>query len=276
MPNHITNRIEFSGKPENIEKVFEIIGSEERIIDFEKLVPMPPTLYLPSGDESPAVQYALSKKSEADKHEIETALKKRSCSYYGNYFDKWFCRVLTETELQNRADYFVEKLSANTKPAFDDTPYQELGINTYEDLGDAYIRNVRMYGYDTWYDWRCDKWGTKWNAYDIFRDGDSVEFDTAWSCPLPILDQLAKLCHEYKVSFTGKWADEDVGHNVGIFESDCNGNEYWFSYEYINNESNEVYDIYVELKGETNCLGKDKDGNWVRYDCDNCPNKDIC
>lgn len=136
----------------------------------------------------------------------------------------------------------------------------------------------KKYGKDNWYDWSRFNWGTKWNAYwsKLDKDNNTIEFDTAWSCPIALLDKLAEVCYAYGVSFTGKWADEDAGFNVGVFESDCDGDEYWFSYEYITSESNEAYEIYAELKGEHNCFGRDKDGNWVHYDCDNCPNANIC
>ena len=133
------------------------------------------------------------------------------------------------------------------------------------------------YGKNNWYDWSLYNWGTKWNAYYSSADKENnvIEFDTAWSCPLALLDKLAELCYEHEVYFTGKWADEDAGHNVGVFESDCDGDEYWFAYEYITNGSNEAYEIYMELRG-SNCIGQDSDGNWVHYDCDNCPNANIC
>jgi hypothetical protein len=136
----------------------------------------------------------------------------------------------------------------------------------------------RLYGKNNWYDWNIDNWGTKWNAYSSWLDAENnvIYFDTAWSSPTPVLDALAKLCYEYKVSFTGAWADEDRGHNIGIFESDCEGDEYWFGYEYLENCSNEAYDIYVDLKGEDSCMGKDGNGNWVAYSCDTCPNRENC
>ena len=48
------------------------------------------------------------------------------------------------------------------------------------------------------------------------------------------------------------------------------------TYEYMEDYSNEAYNIYVELKGESQCMGKDENGNWIHYDCDDCPNKDVC
>lgn len=281
MPNHVANKIEFYGDQENINKVLEFIKGEEDCIDFEKLIPMPKTLHLTSGGyQNDAIQYALSKKKNPERIAIQVELTKIKCDFYGNYFSKIFAYDrLASDKLQERADDFEEQLKNGKKDVFDNTDYEGLGIKTFEDLGNVYINNILTYGYDTWYDWCCANWGTKWGAYDTYIDKNTniMEFNTAWSCPLPILDKLAEICYEHEVEFSGKWADEDRGHNVGTFESgDCMDDEYCFYYEYIENCSNEAYDIYVELHGESQCMGKDENGNWISYDCDNCPNADNC
>lgn len=190
MPNHVTNKIEFSGNKENIKKVLELIGGEYECIDFNKIVPTPDDIY----------------------------------------------------------------------------------------QGNLGRKEKEIYGKNNWLDWNMSNWGTKWNAYSSWLDekNNIIYFDTAWSSPTLVLDALAKLCYEYKVSFTGKWADEDTGYNIGVFESDCDSDEYWFGYEYLESCSNEAYEVYIELKGESYCLGKDENGNWVSYDCDNCPNRENC
>ena len=56
-----------------------------------------------------------------------------------------------------------------------------------------------------WYDWHCDNWGTKWNAYDIYPESfpailDEIEgskdltysFNTAWAPPLTWLYEASK------------------------------------------------------------------------------------
>lgn len=278
MPNHVATKIEFYGDRENINKVLELIKGKERCIDFEKIIPMPKTLHLISGGmQTPSIQYALSKKTYAEVLQIEDALKRAHCDFYASYFHK-FNEKYTNEELQQHADEFQERIDGNNKDLWDDTDYAGLGIKNFEDLGNTYINNMITYGYDTWYDWSCAKWGTKWNAYDSYANEteNEIYFSTAWSCPLPILDKLAEICYEHQVEFAGKWADEDCGCNVGVFESDCSGDEYWFSYERIENCSNEAYNIYAELNGESECMGKDENGNWIHYDCDNCPNKDNC
>ena len=278
MPNHVANKIELYGDVENIKKVLELIKGEEECIDFEKIIPMPKTMMIISGGmQTPSIQYALSKKTYVEVCQIEDAMKRVSCDFYPSYFHK-FNEKYTNEELQERAEEFQQRIDGNNKDLFDSTDYAGLGIKNFEDLGNTYINNIITYGYDTWYDWRCAKWGTKWNAYDTYANETESEicFSTAWSCPLPILDKLAEICYEHQVSFSGKWADEDCGYNIGIFESDCSGDKYWFSYERIENCSNEAYDIYVELNGESECMGKDKNGNWIHYDCDDCPNAGYC
>ena len=140
--------------------------------------------------------------------------------------------------------------------------------------GNLGSKERELYGKNNWYDWSITNWGTKWNAYDDYFDKDenTITFDTAWSCPLPIFNELAALCYKYDVYFTGKWADEDCGSNVGIFESDNDSyEEYWFSYEYVEDDSHEAYEIYVELKGDNCCLAQDDDGYWYYRGCEGCP-----
>lgn len=56
-----------------------------------------------------------------------------------------------------------------------------------------------------WYDWQCNNWGTKWNAYDItpetfpqvldeieLRESLTYSFDTAWAPPVSWLLQAAE------------------------------------------------------------------------------------
>lgn len=189
MPNHVTNRIQFYGKQENINKVLELIKGEDTCIDFNKIIPMPDNIF----------------------------------------------------------------------------------------RGNLGIEERKLYGSNNWYDWSCSHWGTKWNAYSTHLDKEQnlMEFDTAWSCPVPILEELAELCHFHEIGFEGKWADEDAGCNVGVFDSNY-GDEGWFMLEAVDDGSDEAYEIYTELKGENPCIGKDEDEHWVHYDCDNCPNRESC
>ena len=68
-----------------------------------------------------------------------------------------------------------------------------------------------------WYDWSCEHWGTKWNAYDCHYDGQNeLSFSTVWSAASPILQQLSAKFPD--LTFVHLWADEDYGCNLGRSE----------------------------------------------------------
>ena len=84
--------------------------------------------------------------------------------------------------------------------------------------------NLKKYGYDNWYDWRVENWGTKWDImefYNITRKeiGEdeseiSLGFDTAWAPALgayeKFIDQksncsLKAYYYEPGCDFMGEW-----------------------------------------------------------------------
>ena len=85
---------------------------------------------------------------------------------------------------------------------------------------DEHIQLIDGKEWFDWYDWNSDKWGTKWNAVDSYmhkgKSWVTFVFDTAWKCPLPIFNELAKLGYDMEI----KYADEDYGYNCGRFSYD--------------------------------------------------------
>jgi hypothetical protein len=80
-----------------------------------------------------------------------------------------------------------------------------------------------------WYSQRIEKWGTKWNGYDLYIDVNLIEFYTAWSPPIPIIKKLAELhkditfrleYHEPGIAFRGYttayWQDDEI-----VFDDQC-------------------------------------------------------
>lgn len=60
-------------------------------------------------------------------------------------------------------------------------------------------------GYKNWYDWSIANWDTKWNAYSCYTLEDNfneleelsdIGFQTAWSPPINVIRELAKLTGE--------------------------------------------------------------------------------
>lgn len=264
MPNWVQNDIYLHGEEKDIKKVLELVKSEDSEFDFDKIIPMPKTLNLPAGGhDDQSIQYAISKKSKAEQAEIKVALVKAQCDFYGNYFKKIYGHIFTTEELEKCAKEF--ETQTNRSP-FDNTNYEGLGIKTLEDLGNMYIHNILTYGCDTWYDWCCENWGTKWNACEVCMGRDSISFQTAWSVPDPIFEAFAYICDKHNVTFDGEYADEDRGHNSGHISSENGITEY-------ENNSQQALKAYIELWGESQCIGEDENGNLFNYDCDTCPNK---
>ena len=84
--------------------------------------------------------------------------------------------------------------------------------------------NLKKYGYDNWYDWRVENWGTKWdimefyniNRKEIGEDESEISlgFDTAWAPALGAYEKfidensncsLKAYYYEPGCDFMGEW-----------------------------------------------------------------------
>jgi len=120
--------------------------------------------------------------------------------------------------------------------------------------------NLKRTGYAYWYDWAPEKWGTKWNAYDQTEiEPNLIQFDTAWSCPIPVLEALAAKFPE--VEFICEFADEDIGSNQGTLtfrkgeliertEAQGDKNRRMFAYRLKGYEEGEIEEYERELAEE--------------------------
>lgn len=77
------------------------------------------------------------------------------------------------------------------------------------------IKNIRDYGHATWYGWSVKNWGTKWNAYEVTISNGAVTFETAWSHPEPVIEELSKKFPDDEIEI--RYADEDIGYNLGHY-----------------------------------------------------------
>ena len=87
-------------------------------------------------------------------------------------------------------------------------------------------KNIKKYGYATWYEWCCEEWGTKWNACNTYIDWDEdfniyFTFQTAWSPPEPVIKALVE---KYKLlTFSGQITEESnafmgvIGGKNGVY-----------------------------------------------------------
>ena len=84
--------------------------------------------------------------------------------------------------------------------------------------------NLKKYGYDNWYDWRVENWGTKWDIMEFYKINRkeigedeseiSLGFDTAWAPALGAYEKfidensncsLKAYYYEPGCDFMGEW-----------------------------------------------------------------------
>jgi hypothetical protein len=91
-------------------------------------------------------------------------------------------------------------------------------------------------GFDNWYDWRVENWGTKWDVdmdgLELSDDGTTITgwFDSAWSPPIHAYEyfltenedcSISSLYYEGGMDFAGKWEDfADIMVTPGDFTAD--------------------------------------------------------
>lgn len=78
-------------------------------------------------------------------------------------------------------------------------PYPEDKKECIEKYGEKYIYNENQHissddikPWLNWYDWSCDFWGCKWDACNRGVSYNWLEFDTPWSPPVPVMEELCK------------------------------------------------------------------------------------
>lgn len=191
MPNHVTNILKFVGPQEDIQDLFNRIQGvddegHKREIDFNKIIPMPQSLMITSGSMVDRGIAILKFTEQGDDTELKAML---------NYPWVKAENITTPKQLVN---HFLK---------------QDDGNKEYLKEAKIALDNIEKYGHKDWYSWSIANWGTKWNAYEISKDENSISFDTAWSTPAPIVEKLSEMFPT--VTIILEFADEDFGYNCG-------------------------------------------------------------
>jgi len=95
-------------------------------------------------------------------------------------------------------------------------------------------RLTELYGFDNWYEWKLANWGTKWNTYDGDCDdignGTAVlNFQTAWSLPEPIFNEMAFMYRDLEFAIEcveeGGFFSGTINIANGIFEDNLSADD---------------------------------------------------
>lgn len=253
MPNWTRNWITFSGPKEELDKIKDLMGDD---FDFNKVIPMPETLDIESGSNTnPAIIAYIASLNGGLEHveESKEAMRfLRTITMFDFNIDALDARIekairssfpvkqedfpeeaVAEVQkaVHNLFEPLITLLQENSHlkkdidrlrklwPTMEDAKKEEMLKN-----GQTYVENIHKYGHSTWYDWRCDHWGTKWPACDVIMEEGadkngvptlSFEFDTAWSAPFPVIEKLESKFSD--VPYEAWYVNEDDWtHSYGI------------------------------------------------------------
>jgi hypothetical protein len=187
MPNWVKNIVSFEGDSKEIESLFELVKSTDKdgeinLFDFDKIIEMPKSLNITSGGLIDSGIEIIKYKESGDKSMLD-------------YSKKHFLELNTWD-----ADLVIEHLSSRVD---------------WNEVKTA-ISNLENYGHKDWYTWRVSNWGTKWNTSEPTIEDNIVSFETAWSTPYEIFEELSLKFPNLKIKV--KYADEDIGSNCGQIE----------------------------------------------------------
>lgn len=217
MPNHVTNRLKLVGNLELVEHILNEIGKDyprrKRISYEDELI----------FKHNTTGGYGwFNEKTGAFKARIDGEIVKFD-SIPEDYEQDW-------DEAYRQHICFENIVPPPDDPAYRDEPSQKEAQNSP----------------NWWYTWNVENWGTKWGSYDTeLIDERTIQFDTAWSPPLPVIETLSKKYPQIKFelsSFDEGWNFAEKSSFIGGVQDDV------VNYN-CNIEDDGFVQLCIELKG---------------------------
>lgn len=234
MPNWVHNVVGFTGTKKQIEDIRALCAG----MDFDKIIPRPETLGIPSSSTTENALLAYVKFILKDEN-LKEELLKRFWSRTDEKVQECMEEYAIKGAVSETAPYGEESadLSYLWKETEDFRSSEPKSRADFIALGRIAHENIVNHGYYSWYDWNCAVWGTKWNTSDVDentnKSGTHVQyiFNTAWSMPIGIMEKIFEKIKDTEVAFIWDYADEDIGSNCGRVRKDSDSNELQFSHE---------------------------------------------
>ena len=207
MPNWVHNKITADDFQLLKEKFTRVDDKGHRFVDFNLVLPLSDDLHITAGSFSWKTKEGLFDKETFEKQ--EAVLRPLLEAVYDD--------TISQEDFTRKAiihvpsEKFIDVYNMASKQNVTDEKYIKEGI---ENIVKGFF-NLKRHGYTDWYEAQNSVWGTKWNACDsvVDEETETITFDTAWSCPFEVLEELSKV-----VNITVSFADEDLGNNYGIIE----------------------------------------------------------
>lgn len=235
MPNHIQNRLQVIGDNQEVQKVLTHIkgnydDGKEMQIDFNKIKPMPKELNIET--HSGVEMWAEICTGQIDFASLFQPMETSASEMFKN---GKYGTLASRMNAGTTMEHLTGKRQGNVKDL------SEADFNTFIQC----LKNYRKHGNTSWYEWSLENWGTKWNAYgqnDERNTEDTIYFQTAWSCPIELIQEVSRMFPLVKLHLA--YADEDSGSNAGKITFE-NGEA--TEVNQPEGQSTEAYDIYFEL-----------------------------
>lgn len=175
MPNHCMNMLRVKGDDKKIEAFLATVKGEPNScgepnhLDINKIIPMPSSLDIEEGAHT----------------EMGLALYDPD----GDEFKK-----LLSSKINMKDGTPVKTHEQFVAYVNEDTP--EI-VEEIRRLGKIALENIAAHGHRSWYNWRMEHWGTKWELYDFndvaLEPGTcDIQFSSAWNPPIPIIKALSE------------------------------------------------------------------------------------
>lgn len=138
--------------------------------------------------------------------------------------------------------------------------HPDSAFKNYAEYGKNALHCLLTYGYLDWYSWRCDIWGTKWNASEtqVCDDDYSIYFETAWS---PVIELMQTLSGKLRIPLYMEYAEEQFSVFAGEYVF-CDG-EVVEEGEYDYNRSGTTRELF---KTASRMIDPDQEDNRITDD----------
>lgn len=197
MPNWVRNRLIIESQ--DFEKIIKSVVNKDNEFDFEKIIPMPQSIKITSGSiTNDCVNLYMNSIRGTDE-------------YVKNFKTLQKCKYAVKNLTDDEASKMIEKYIGDN--VFFDSDKK---LNNKEDVlnfGKQIISNYQKYGFADWYSWSIFNWGTKWNASETNILGDTISFETPWSCPINVITKLSSKYPD--TQFILEFAEEQMSINCG-------------------------------------------------------------
>lgn len=205
MPNHITNKVRLYGEPARIEQLLKTVqmdGKPLGTVDFNKVIPMPPSLNLTSGKATEnnvlaSRSWLFEPSGFIEFDAINAYLSAVNPNGHGfeqvEKLDEDTFNTVVD-KINSQRSFVKCKTDVDAREIADELErYSEIpDIMSFVNKGKIYVDNTVNYGAANWHDFRVKNWGTKWNSYGSkpVKD-DTLTFLTAWKADLDNVQTFA-------------------------------------------------------------------------------------